>query len=94
MSAFFNYFFIKNICQSRRILKQVLTFLRLFCVASTVSLVPRRYVLFYGLRGLCVAFAWAAWINLIDFVVRRLAESVSISGADCDFWSGLNKLDF
>jgi hypothetical protein len=42
----------------------------------------------------CVAFAWAAWINLIDFVVRRLAESVSISGADCDFWSGLNKLDF
>ena len=39
----------------------------------------------------CVAFAW---INLIDFVVRRLAESVSISGADCDFWSGLNKLDF
>jgi hypothetical protein len=42
----------------------------------------------------CVAFAWAAWINLIDFVVKRLAESVSISGADCDFWSGLNKLDF
>ena len=42
----------------------------------------------------CVALAWAAWINLIDFVVRRLAESVSISGADCDFWSGLNKLDF
>jgi hypothetical protein len=39
----------------------------------------------------CVGFAWAAWINLIDFVVRRLAESVSISGADCDFWSGLNK---
>jgi hypothetical protein len=23
-----------------------------------------------------------------------LAESVSISGADCNFWSGLNKLDF
>ena len=42
----------------------------------------------------CVAFAWAAWINLIDFVVRRLAESVSISGADSDFWSGLNKLGF
>jgi hypothetical protein len=42
----------------------------------------------------CATFAWAAWINLIDFVGRRLAESVSISGADCDFWSGLNKLDF
>jgi hypothetical protein len=39
----------------------------------------------------CVAIAW---INLIDFVVRRLAESVSISGEDCDFWSGLGKLDF
>jgi hypothetical protein len=34
-------------------------------------------VLFYGLRGLCVGHV----INLIDFVVRRLAESVSISGA-------------
>jgi hypothetical protein len=32
----------------------------------------------------CAAFAWAAWINLIDFVLRRLAESVSISGADID----------
>jgi hypothetical protein len=42
----------------------------------------------------CAAFALAARINLIDFVVRRLAESASISGADCDFWSGLNKLDF
>ena len=41
-----------------------------------------RYVLFYGLRGLCVGHV----INLIDFVVRRLAESVSISGADIDFW--------
>jgi hypothetical protein len=42
----------------------------------------------------CVAFAWAAWIDLIDFVVRRLAESVSISGADIDFWSGLDQVDF
>ena len=42
----------------------------------------------------CAAFAWAAWINLIDFVVRRLAESVSISGADIDFWSGLDQEDF
>jgi hypothetical protein len=33
----------------------------------------------------CAAFVWAAWINLIDFVLRRLAESVSISGADIDF---------
>jgi hypothetical protein len=38
----------------------------------------------------CTAFARAAWINLIDFVVSRLAESVSISGADIDFWSGLD----
>ena len=38
-------------------------------------------MLFYGLRAACAAFAWATWINLIDFVVRRLAESVSISGA-------------
>jgi hypothetical protein len=42
----------------------------------------------------CVAFAWAAWINMIDFMVWRLAESASISGADIDFWSGLNQLDF
>jgi hypothetical protein len=42
----------------------------------------------------CVAFAWAAWINMIDFMVRRLAESASISGADIDFWRGLNQLDF
>jgi hypothetical protein len=48
----------------------------------------------YSGNEIGVAFAWAAWINLIDFVVRRLAESVSISGAECDFWSGLNKLDF
>jgi hypothetical protein len=40
----------------------------------------------------CVAFAWAAWINLIDFVVKRLGESVSISGADVDFWSGLSQI--
>ena len=33
MSAILNYFFIKNVCRSRRILKQVLNFLRLFCVA-------------------------------------------------------------
>ena len=31
---------------------------------------------------------------MIDFMVRRLAESASISGADIDFWSGLNQLDF
>jgi hypothetical protein len=42
----------------------------------------------------CAAFAWVVWIDLIDFVVRRLAESVSISGADIDFWSGLDQVDF
>ena len=50
-------------------------------------------MLFYGLRAACAAFAWATWINLIDFVVRRLAESVSISGADIDR-SGLDQVDF
>jgi hypothetical protein len=42
----------------------------------------------------CVAFAWAAWINMIDFMLRRLAESVSISEVDIEFFSGLNQLDF
>jgi hypothetical protein len=42
----------------------------------------------------CAAFAWATWINLIDFVVRRLAESFTFSGADIDFWSGLDQADF
>jgi hypothetical protein len=47
-------------------------------------------------QALCVVLwlARATWINLIDFVVRRLAESVSISGADIDFWSGLDQVDF
>jgi hypothetical protein len=33
VSAFLNYFFIKNVCQSRKILKQVLKISRLFCAA-------------------------------------------------------------
>jgi hypothetical protein len=41
----------------------------------------------------CVAFAWAAWINLIDFVAGgawqnpfRFLERIAISGADSINW--------
>ena len=61
---------------------------------SPIGIVPVSYPGAMCCSMACAAFAWATRINLIDFVVRRLAESVSISGAECDFWSGLNKLDF
>ena len=54
------------------------------------SLVPRRYVLFYGLRGLCV--------GRVDQFDRFRCEAPGRIRFDfwsgLRFWSGLNKLDF
>jgi hypothetical protein len=57
---------------------------------SLASLVPRRYVSLYGLRGLCV--------GRVDQFDRFRCEAPGRIRFDFwsgrDFWSGLNKLDF
>jgi hypothetical protein len=51
--------------------------------ACTYSLVPRRYVLFYGLRGLCV--------GRVDKFDRFRCEAPG--RIRFDFWSGLRFLE-
>ena len=61
------------------------TFIRilLVCDTSYYSLVPRRYVLFYGLRGLCM--------GRVDQFDRFRCEAPG--RIRFDFWSGLRFLE-
>ena len=74
---------IKHMFQCEKYVYEITNFCNLTFMLHAISLVPRRYVLFYGLRGLCV--------GRVDQFDRFRCEAPG--RIRFDFWSGLRFLE-